>query len=85
MALAGLVTAVIYYLISKNWWGSKDAGIAALLFGIVSTSSIFTLVGRMDALGILAYSLLLLLHFTAEKQNNKTLLRAEMRVFDRAN
>jgi len=71
MALAGLVTAWVYYLIAWKWWGSQEAGIAALVFGLVSTSSFYTLVGRMDAIGILYYSLLLLLHITAVRQEKK--------------
>ena len=71
MVLAGLITAWLYYLISKKWWESKEAGIAAMVFGLVSTSSFYTLVGRMDAIGILTYSLLLLLHITAVRQEKK--------------
>jgi len=68
MVLAGLVTAWVYYLTAKKWWGSHEAGIAALVFGLVSTSPFYTLVGKMDAIGILSYSLLLLLHITAVRQ-----------------
>jgi len=71
MVLAGLVTAWVYYLTAKKWWGSQEAGMAALVFGLVSTSSFYTLVGRMDAVGILSYSLLLLLHITAVRQEKK--------------
>ena len=71
MVLAGLVTAWVYYLTAKKWWGSQEAGIAALVFGLVSTSAFYTLVGRMDAIGILSYSLLLLLHITAVRQEKK--------------
>jgi 4-amino-4-deoxy-L-arabinose transferase-like glycosyltransferase len=71
MVLAGLITAWVYYLISKKWWGNHEAGIAALVFGIVSTSSFYTLVGRMDAIAILSYSLLLLLHIVAVRQEKK--------------
>ena len=69
MVIAGLATAWIYYLLSMRWWGSQEAGIAALIFGLVSTSAFYTLVGRMDAIGILSYSLLLLLHITAVRQD----------------
>jgi len=71
MVIAGLATAWIYYLISLRWWGSKEAGVAALIFGLVSTSSFYTLVGRMDAIGILSFSLLLLLHIMAIHQAKK--------------
>ena len=71
MVLAGLVTAWTYYLISKRWWGNTEAGVAAMVFGLVGTSSFFSLVGRMDAVGILSYSLLLLLHITAVQQEKK--------------
>jgi len=71
MVLAGLVTAWVYYLIARKWWESQEAGIAALVFGLVSTSPFYTLVGKMDAIGILSYSLLLLLHITAVRQEKK--------------
>ncbi|NIW46283.1 MAG: hypothetical protein GWN14_27310, partial [candidate division Zixibacteria bacterium] len=71
MVLAGLVTTWVYYLISKQWWESREAGIAAMTFGIVSTSAFYTLVGRMDALAILSYSLLLFLHIVAVRQVKK--------------
>lgn len=68
MVIAGLATAWIYYLIAMRWWGRQEAGVAALIFGLVNTSSFYTLVGRMDAIGVLSYSLLLLLHITAVRQ-----------------
>jgi len=68
MVIAGLATAWVYYLISMRWWGSREAGVAALMFGLVSTTSFYSLVGRMDALGVLSYSLLLLLHIMAVRQ-----------------
>jgi len=71
MVLIGLVTTWVYYLIAKRWWGSQEAGFSAMVFGLVSTSSFFTLVGRMDALAILSYSLLLLLHIVAVRQDKK--------------
>jgi len=71
MVIAGLVTAWVYYLLSKTWWQSKDAGAAAMVFGLVSTSSFYSLTGRMDAIGMLAYSLLLLLHIKAVRQEKQ--------------
>lgn len=71
MVLAGMVTAWLYYLTSRKWWGSTEAGVTAMVFGVVSTSAFYTLVGRMDALAILSYSLLLLLHITAVRQEKK--------------
>jgi len=68
MVIAGLVTAWIYYLISMRWWGNQEAGVAALVFGLVNTTSFYSLVGRMDAIGVLSYSLLLLLHIAAVRQ-----------------
>jgi 4-amino-4-deoxy-L-arabinose transferase-like glycosyltransferase len=55
MVLAGLITAWVYYLISKKWWGNHEAGIAALVFGIVSTSSFYTLVGVLQFIATAAY------------------------------
>jgi len=68
MVIAGLATAWVYYQISMRWWGNREAGVAALIFGLVNTTSFYSLVGRMDAIGVLSYSLLLLLHITAVRQ-----------------
>lgn len=51
--------------------GEHGSGVTAMVFGVVSTSAFYTLVGRMDALAILSYSLLLLLHITAVRQEKK--------------
>ncbi len=73
MVLSGFISAGLYYLISKMWWQSREAGIASMVYGLVSTSPFFTLVGRMDAVAILTYSLLLLLHITAVRQGRRWL------------
>lgn len=70
MVIAGLISIWILYLTSKRWWESKEAGLATAIFGIVSTSAIYTLVGRMDAIAILSYSLLLLLHIVAIRKGH---------------
>ena len=71
MVLASTATAGVFYLTAKRWWNSQEAGAVALIFGIVGTSSVYSFVGRMDALGILAYSLCLLLHIYAVQQEKK--------------
>lgn len=71
MVFAGLVSAGIIYKTASTWWNSRVAGIAALTFALVSTSSFYTLVLRMDAIGILMINLLLLLHIYAVRLDNK--------------
>jgi hypothetical protein len=70
MVFAGLLTAVVMYKTASIWWDSRIAGIAALLFGLVSTSSFYTLIFRMDSIGILVYSLLLWLHIYAVRKGS---------------
>jgi hypothetical protein len=65
MILAGLAAAGVLYGVARQWWGSRTAGVVALVFALVSTSPFYSLVMRMDALGNLAYSLVLLLHIYA--------------------
>jgi len=71
MVVAGLLTAWVYYLVSRRWWENEVAGVAAMVFGLVSTSAFYSLVGRMDAVANLSYSLLLLLHIAAVQQPKK--------------
>jgi len=73
MITAGIITAWVYYLIAKEMWQSQEAGITALIFGLVSTSAFFTFIARMDALAILAYSIVLLIHLRAIRKKNKWL------------
>jgi hypothetical protein len=73
MVFAGLFASGIMYLTARIWWGSHLAGIAAFIFGIVSTSSFYTLILRMDAIGVLMYSAVLLLHIYAMQRNSKWL------------
>ncbi|MEL7234807.1 MAG: glycosyltransferase family 39 protein, partial [Chloroflexota bacterium] len=70
MALLGLLTAGGMYFVASTWWNSRAAGIAALVFGIVSTSPFFSYVMRVDALGILAYSGFLMVHIIAVKRDS---------------
>jgi hypothetical protein len=73
MVLAGLVTAGVMYKVSRLWWQNPKAGWASFVFSIVSTSAFYTLVLRMDAIGILVYSLILLIHIIAVRLNIKWL------------
>jgi hypothetical protein len=73
MVCLGLLTAGVMYQVAKLWWRSSVAGIAAFVFAFVSTSSFYTLILKMDAVGILAYSLVLLLHIYAIQLNNRWL------------
>jgi hypothetical protein len=62
MIAVGLLTAVVMYFVGKKWWGTQAAGVVAFVFALVSTSPFYSLVFRMDAMGMLAYSVVLLLH-----------------------
>lgn len=69
MIILGLVTAGVLYFAASQWWNSRAAGIIALIFAVVSTTPFYSLVMRMDAPGMLAYSLVLLLHIYAVRQS----------------
>lgn len=71
MIAAGFVTAIIMYFVGRKWWGSREAGIATFLFAIVATSPFYSLVMRMDSLGMLMYSIVLLLHIYAVRDNRR--------------
>jgi hypothetical protein len=73
MVCLGLLTAGVMYKVASLWWRSSVAGLAALIFALVSTSSFYTLILKMDAVGILAYSLVLLLHIYAVRLRNRWL------------
>ena len=71
MITAGILTAGMYYLIARELWQSREAGFAALIFGLTSTSAFYTYIARMDALAIMAYSIVLLVHIRAIQQEKK--------------
>ncbi len=64
-----LLTAVVMYFVAQKWWESRAAGVAALVFTLVSTSPVYSFIVRMDAPGMLAYSLVLLLHIHAVREH----------------
>lgn len=65
MAAVNLITAGVIYWVARKWWTSHLAGLAAFGYAIVATSSFNTLIVKMDALGILSYTLVLLLYVYA--------------------
>ena len=73
MILIGLLTAIVMYFVASKWWNSREAGLAAFVFGIVSTSPFYSLIIRMDAPGMLAYSIVLLLHIYAVRGQSRWL------------
>ena len=73
MVMVGLLTAGVMYQVAKLWWYSRVAGLAAFVFALVGTSPFYTLILKMDAIGILMYSLVLLLHLYAVRLNNRWL------------
>jgi hypothetical protein len=73
MILVGLATAGVMYHVGRLWWNSRAAGVVALGFALVGTSPFYSYVIRMDSLGMLAYSLVLLLHVYAVRRQKKRL------------
>ncbi len=73
MVFCGFLTAAIMYWVTTYWWQSKIAGIAAFAYGIAGTHPFYSMIVKMDAIAILAYSLVLLLHIYAIR-SNKTYL-----------
>lgn len=65
MAAVNLISAGVIYWVARKWWTSRLAGLAAFGYAIVATSSFNTIIVKMDALGILSYSLILLLYVYA--------------------
>lgn len=68
MVIAGVVSAGVIYAVAREWWESELAGLAALAFAAAGTSPFFTLVLRMDSLGILLYCLVLWGHIRAVRR-----------------
>ncbi len=73
MILISLLTAGVMYAVAYKWWESRVAGVVALMFGLISTSPFYSYVIRMDAPGMLAYSLVLLLHIHAVRRRSRWL------------
>lgn len=73
MVLAGLLSALVMYFVGRKWWDSPVAGVTAAVFALVSTSPFYSLIMRMDALAMLAYSVILLMHIHAVRDNKRWL------------
>ena len=73
MFAIGLLTATVMYVVAAKWWESRAAGAVAFVFAIVSTSPFYSYVVRMDAPGMLANSLVLLLHIYAVRRGARWL------------
>lgn len=65
MYIVGLFILVTVFFVARSLWKSTVAGIIAIVFAAVTGIFIEIYYVRMDALGILSYSLVLLLHFYA--------------------
>lgn len=65
MYIAGVLSLIVLYFLAKNWWQSDIAGIIAVAYIGLTGTFISLYYVRMDALGILAYLLVLLLHIRA--------------------
>ncbi|MEM6528778.1 MAG: glycosyltransferase family 39 protein, partial [Chloroflexota bacterium] len=73
MVLVGLTTAAMMYFVGAVWWSSRAAGVATAIVAVVSTSPFYSYLARMDALGMLSYSVALLLHVLAVRRNSRWL------------
>jgi hypothetical protein len=73
MIFIGLLTSGVMYAVAYKWWESRAAGVVALVFGLISTSPFYSYVIRMDAPGMLVYSLVLLLHIHAVRSRSRWL------------
>jgi hypothetical protein len=89
MVVLGIVAALLMGWVAYRWWGHPAAGIGALLFGLASTSPFYTMLVRMDAPGIVGYSLLLGLYWLGWQRRSRwialavgvfTVLNAEVHI-----
>jgi 4-amino-4-deoxy-L-arabinose transferase-like glycosyltransferase len=73
MIIAGLLSALVLYFAARKWWNSPLAGWAAAIFAFVATSPFYSMTARMDAIGMLAYAIVLLLHAYALRGQSRWL------------
>jgi hypothetical protein len=69
MFLIGVANMGAAYGLARAWWRSHVAGLVAALTAAALSSSFVTVYVRMDAPGVLAYTLVLWLHIVAVRQN----------------
>jgi hypothetical protein len=69
----GLLSALVLYFAARWHWRSPLAGVAAAVFAVVATSPFYSMTMRMDSLGMLAYSVVLLIHVVAVKSKSRWL------------
>ncbi|MDQ7025956.1 MAG: glycosyltransferase family 39 protein [Anaerolineae bacterium] len=73
MYIVGVLSLVVLYFLARDWWQSRQAGIIAIVFTALSGAFIAQFYIRMDALGVLAYLLVLWLHLTAVRRQHNWL------------
>lgn len=71
MYISGILLLITVFFLARSWWQSTTAGIVATVF-VSLTSTFFEIFYiRMDTLGMLSYSLVLLLHiYTIKNERN---------------
>ncbi len=62
MVLCGFLSAVIMYRVAYRFWDSRLAGAAAFTYAVAGTHPFYSMILKMDAVAILGYCLVLLLH-----------------------
>lgn len=65
MYIVGVLSLIVLYFFARDWWQSRQAGIVAIVFTALTASFMSHFYIRMDALGVLAYLLVLWLHLVA--------------------
>lgn len=73
MYLTGLLSLLVLYLVARDWWGGKTAGIGAVVFMALTGTFSMHFYIRMDAPAILTYLLILWLHLCALKSGRNGL------------
>jgi hypothetical protein len=73
MYLCGILSLIVLYFLARDWWQSRTAALVAVVYTALAGSFIAQFYIRMDALGILTYLLVLLLHLYAVRSERNWL------------
>jgi len=71
MYIAGALSLIVLFFLVRNWWNSDIAGLIAVTFTSLTGYFLSTYYIRMDALAILTYTSLLLLHIYAVQHQKR--------------
>ncbi len=69
MFIVSLLNGVAMYGLATAWWGRHEAGLVAAAFAAALSSTFQTIYVRMDAPGVLAYTLVLWLYIAAVRRD----------------